>query len=173
MDRTKHQFIWRKIATLILFLFVGITIKAQDVTTTGTVVDTNGEPLIGVSVMAQGTAKGTTTDIEGRYSITVRANATLIFSYVGMTTQSIKAVNGTLNVTLRSEATALDEMVVVGYGVQRKSDVTGAISKIEGTALENLALNNPTAALAGKTSGVQVVSTSGEPGSSPTIRVRG
>ncbi len=173
MDRTKHQKIWRKIVTLVLFLFVGFSLKAQEVTTTGTVVDINGEPLIGVSVMAQGTARGTTTDIDGKYSITVKENATLIFSYVGMTTQSLKAVNGILNVTLSESATSLDEMVVVGYGVQRKSDVTGAISKIEGSSLENLTLNNPTAALAGKTSGVQVVSTSGAPGSSPTIRVRG
>ena len=173
MDRTQHQFIWKKIAMFVLLLFVGLTVKAQEVTTRGTVVDTDGEPLIGVTVMAQGTAKGTTTDLYGKYTITVNQNTTLVFSYVGMVSQSYKAVNGTLDVTLKSEATSLDEMVVVGYGVQRKSDVTGAISKIDGSSLENLTLNNPTAALAGKTSGVQVVSTSGAPGSSPTIRVRG
>lgn len=115
MDRTKQLLIWKKIATLVLFLLVGFTLKAQEVTTSGTVVDTNGEPLIGVSVMAQGTAKGTTTDLDGHYTITVNQNTTLVFSYVGMTTQSLKAVNGTLDVTLKSEATSLDEMVVVGY----------------------------------------------------------
>ncbi len=173
MNQTKHQTPWRQIAAIFLFLIGGLCAMAQDVTTSGTVTDESGEGLIGVSVMAQGTAIGTTTDINGNYTIKVKPDAILVFSYVGMTTQSHKAVNGTLNVVLKEASVALDEMVVVGYGVQRKSDVTGSISKIEGASLENLTLNNPTAALAGKTSGVQVVSTSGAPGSAPTIRIRG
>ncbi len=173
MNQIKHQTMWRQFALIALFLFVGICVNAQNITTTGIVSDEEGEPLIGVSIQAEGTTQGTTTDFNGSFTISVKPGTKLIFSYVGMKSQTLPAVNGTLNVTLTSADTSLDEIVVVGYGVQRKSDVTGAISKVEGDALENLTINNPTAALAGKTSGVQVVSTSGAPGSSPTIRVRG
>ncbi|MCH5225375.1 MAG: SusC/RagA family TonB-linked outer membrane protein [Muribaculaceae bacterium] len=146
---------------------------AQQSVTYGTVTDENGEPLVGVTVLEQGTTHGTTTDLDGKYRIEGQEGNNLVFSYVGMVAQSYKAINGELNVVLKSADTTLDQLVVVGYGVQKKSDVTGAISKVEGSELENLTVNNPTAALAGKTSGVQVVSTSGAPGAAPTIRVRG
>ena len=156
-----------------MFWFVGMSAYAQSFTTSGTVTDESGEPLIGVTVMIQGSTNGTSTDMDGQYSLQANNGQQLVFSYVGMATQTIPAKSGVLNVVLKSESNALDEVVVVGYGVQRKSDVTGAISKIDGDELMNLTVNNPTAAMAGKTSGVQIVSTSGAPGSTPTIRVRG
>ncbi|MDE6270350.1 MAG: SusC/RagA family TonB-linked outer membrane protein [Muribaculaceae bacterium] len=156
-----------------MFWFAGLCAFAQNVTTSGTVSDEEGEPLIGVSVLVQGKTQGVTTDMNGQYTITTAQGSKLVFSYVGTASQTHEAVNGVLNITLMPQSNTLDQVVVVGYGVQRKSDVTGAISKVDGTALENLTVNNPTAALAGKTSGVQVVSTSGAPGASPTIRVRG
>lgn len=173
MSKIKHLTFRKVFATLLAVCFFSVTAFAQDAVTYGTVTDENGEPLVGVTVLEQGTTHGTTTDIDGKYRIEDKVGATLVFSYVGMVSQSFKAVNGELNVVLSSADTMLDQLVVVGYGVQKKSDVTGAISKITATDLENTTNNNPTAALAGKTSGVQVVNTSGAPGSSPTIRVRG
>lgn len=173
MGNSKHHIIQRLVTAVAMFWFAGLCAWAQTVTTTGTVSDEEGEPLIGVSVLVQGKAQGTTTDLDGRYSISTAQGSKLVFSYVGMTSQTHEAVNGVLDVVLKTESSMLDQVVVVGYGVQRKSDVTGAISKVDGSSLENLTVNNPTAALAGKTSGVQVVSTSGAPGTSPTIRVRG
>lgn len=173
MKNFKQQTFWRYLTAVALFWFAGICASAQSVTTTGTVTDEEGEPLIGVSVMVQGTTSGTTTDIDGNYSIKASAGNKIAFSYVGMESQTRPAVNGQLNVILKSNTNALNDVVVVGYGVQRKSDVTGAIAKVDGSSLENLTVNSPTAALAGKTSGVQMVSTSGAPGATPAIRVRG
>lgn len=173
MENFKHQNFWRYLTAVAMFWFVGVCASAQTITTYGTVTDEEGEPLIGVSVMIQGTTSGATTDVDGNYTIKVAEGSKIVFSYVGMNTQTKNAVNGQLDVILTPNTSALNDLVVVGYGVQRKSDVTGAIAKVDGTELENLSVNNATAALAGKTSGVQVVSTSGAPGSSPTIRVRG
>lgn len=167
------QTIKKLLSAALMFCVAGLSAYAQNAVTYGTVTDENGEPLVGVTVLEQGTTHGTTTDIDGKYRIENQLGNTLVFSYVGMVAQSYKAVNGELNVVLKSADTTLDQLVVVGYGVQKKSDVTGAISKIDASALENTTSNNPTAAIAGKTSGVQVVNTSGAPGSSPTIRVRG
>lgn len=163
----------RRLSSFLLMFWLTAFCTLAQITTTGTVTDDNGEPLIGVSVLVQGKAQGTTTDADGKYTISTESGSKLVFSYVGMKAQTLNAVNGILNVQLKAESSTLDQVVVVGYGVQKKSDVTGAISKVDGAALENLTVNNPTAALAGKTSGVQVVSTSGAPGASPTIRVRG
>lgn len=173
MENSKHFQPWRLLALIGLFLMVGLNAKAQNVTTYGTVSDEQGEPLIGVTVMVQGSTTGTSTDVDGNYRVTCPGGSRLVFSYVGMGTQALNAINGQLDVTLKEASKSLNELVVVGYGVQKKSDVTGAISKIDGEELENLTVNNPTAALAGKTSGVQVVSTGGAPGTAPTIRVRG
>lgn len=173
MENFKHQTFWRYLTAIAMFWFVGVCANAQNITTYGTVTDEEGEPLIGVSIMVQGSTAGVTTDFDGKYTIKVAPGAKLVFSYVGMNTQTKAAVDGKLDVVMNANNNNLDDLVVVGYGVQRKSDVTGAIAKVDGAELENLTVNNPTAALAGKTSGVQVVSTSGAPGSSPTIRVRG
>lgn len=173
MVKTRHQKFHRFIAAFLMVCVFGLSAFAQSGVTYGTVTDENGEPLVGVTVLEQGTTHGTTTDLDGKYRIEGKIGNTLVFSYVGMVAQSYKAINGELNVVLKSADTMLDQIVVVGYGVQKKSDVTGSISKIEASELENTTSNNPTAAIAGKTSGVQVVNTSGAPGSSPTIRVRG
>ena len=173
MVKPKHHYFSRLFMAVMMFCMAGLSAMAQSAVTYGTVTDETGEPLIGVTVLEQGTTRGTTTDLDGKYRLETQIGSNLVFSYVGMVTQSFKAINGELNVVLKASDTMLDQLVVVGYGVQKKSDVTGAISKIEGSELENLTVNNPTAAIAGKTSGVQVVNTSGAPGSSPTIRVRG
>jgi len=144
-------------------------------TVSGTVTDESNEPLIGVSITSgEGiNLTGVTTDLDGKYTIKVDAGAEITFAYIGYKSRKIKAVDGTLDVVLSEDSEALDEVVVVGYGVQKKSSVTGAISQVKAEDIQNRTVTNTQAALQGKTSGVQVVSASAAPGSSPTVRVRG
>lgn len=117
MGNSKHHIIQRLVTAVAMFWFAGLCAWAQTVTTTGTVSDEEGEPLIGVSVLVQGKAQGTTTDLDGRYSISTAQGSKLVFSYVGMTSQTHEAVNGVLDVVLKTESSMLDQVVVVGYGV--------------------------------------------------------
>jgi len=143
------------------------------VTVTGIVTDSQGQVLPGVNVYEKKTKKGVVTDANGRYSITVQDNATLMFSYVGFTTKEVSVGNRTImNITLASESNDLNDVVVIGYQKIRKSDVTGAISSVKAAELN---LTSPTVgqALVGKVAGVQVSQTSGAPYSGTKIRVRG
>ena len=145
----------------------------QPLTVSGKVVDNTGEPVIGVSILEKGTTNGVITNIDGEYRITVKQGATLVFSYIGYTTQEKKANGPTINVTLQDDTQLIDEVVVVGYGVQKKSSVTGAISKVDGSEMMNRTVTSAQDALGGKTAGVQIISSSGAPGDASTIRVRG
>lgn len=140
---------------------------------TGVVTDAQGEPLIGVTVLQQGTNNGASTDIDGRYSLSVPANSTLTFSYVGYKTQSV-ALQGrsTLNVSLAPDAKALDEVVVVGYGTVRKADMAGSVAVLSDKAFQAQPITNVAEAFQGRVSGVNVVQ-SGYPGQAAKIRVRG
>jgi len=141
----------------------------------GKVTDSSGLPLPGVTVVIKGTTNGTVTNFNGEYSLSnISSDAILQFSFVGMKTQEI-TVNGkaSINVVMTEETIGLDEVVAVGYGVQKKTNVTGAISSVKSSDLENQATFNVASALQGKASGVHVMNTSGAPGSSTTIRVRG
>lgn len=132
-----------------------------------------GEPMIGVSIQEKGTTNGVISDFDGNYNLSVKQGAVLVFSYIGYVMQEHQAVAGTLNVTLKEDTKALEEVVVVGYGVQKKSSVTGAISQVKAEDMQNRTITSAAQALQGKTAGVQLISTSSAPGSSPTIRVRG
>jgi TonB-linked SusC/RagA family outer membrane protein len=159
---------------MLLFFFFVNTAIAQNVAVKGKVTDAaTGESLIGVSVGEKGTANGVQTDVNGTYSISVPANATLTFSYIGYSAQALP-VNGqtTLNVQLRAEANELQQVVVIGYGTQRKRDVTGAVASVNGDQLTKQPVQTPTQALQGKVAGVQVLS-SGQPNSAPILRIRG
>lgn len=142
----------------------------------GTVVDvSNGEPLIGASVMENGTQNGTTTDLDGNFKLNAKSgNATIVVSYVGYATQkvSLKGRNQ-VTISLTQEDSSLDEVVVVGYGVQKKSDLTGSVSSVSGDDLKGLATTDAGAALQGKAAGVQILNTSGAPGDGAKIRIRG
>lgn len=140
---------------------------------TGVVKDEMG-PLIGATVQVSNGA-GIVTDLDGNFVLeNVPENATITVSYVGYVSQTIKvAGKSTFNITLSSDAQVLDELVVIGYGVQKKSNVTGAISSVKSDDLKNMPVTNAASALQGKVSGVQIVNNSGAPGSSPTIRIRG
>ncbi|WP_373843715.1 SusC/RagA family TonB-linked outer membrane protein, partial [Bacteroides heparinolyticus] len=140
---------------------------------TGRITDELNEPMIGVSVLEKGTANGAITDIDGNYSLSVKEGATIVYSYIGYLTQEKKAVAGVMDVILKEDSKTLDEVVVVGYGVQKKSSVTGAISQVKAEDMENRTISNASQALQGKTAGVQLITTSSAPGSTPTVRVRG
>ncbi|WP_418894768.1 SusC/RagA family TonB-linked outer membrane protein [Limibacterium fermenti] len=160
---------------LLLMWTFSVCLFAQAVTVKGTVTDAKGEPLIGVSVKIQETGAGTVTDAEGDFILpNVSPNAVLEVSYVGMLSQTI-ALNGktTVNIVLQEDTEALEEVVVVGYGSMKKSDLTGALSQVSGDDLKNLPVRSIADALQGKTAGVTVTSTGGSPGTPPTVRVRG
>ncbi len=164
-----------KLAFFMLMLSTALWVSAADpVKVTGQVTDDTGEALIGVSIVYKGENKGVTTDIDGNYEILAPIGSTLVYSYVGYDTAEKPVLKaGVINVTLTESSTALNDIVVVGYGVQKKSSVTGAISQVKAEDIENRTITNPQSALQGKTAGVQVVTASSAPGSSPTIRVRG
>lgn len=139
----------------------------------GTVVDDQSQPLPGVSILVKGTFRGTMTDVDGSYTISALPSDTLVFSMVGMSTQTIPVGNRTMiNVTLVTETTLMNEVVVVGYGTQRVKDLTSSISTVKSEDLAKTPAAQAMQALQGKVAGLQVVS-SGSPGASPTIRVRG
>jgi TonB-linked SusC/RagA family outer membrane protein len=165
----------RKGVTLFFLFLMNVTfLSAQSqVKMSGTVVDLNNEPLIGVSILEKGTANGTVTDIDGKYSLSAQAGATILFSYVGYVSQEIHAIDGVLNITLEEDTKNLEEVVVVGYGVQKKSNLTGAISQVKAEDMMNRTITRPEQALQGKTAGVQIVQGSAAPGSSPDVRIRG
>jgi len=151
----------------------GTTVFAQEKTVTGVVTDSFNEPLIGASIVVQGTTNGVITDLDGKYSIKVTPGATLQFSYVGMEKQSIKVGNQSIiNVQLKDDSQMLAETVVIGYGSAKKRDLTGSITNIKGDEIANKPVANPLSALQGKVAGVQVIN-SGRAGEDPEIRVRG
>ena len=152
------------------------TTAIAQVTVKGTVVsDTDSEPLTGVAILEQGTSNGTITDIDGNFSLNLKSGkATLVVSYVGYTTQQISVNNRPqLNIRLIEDSKLLDDVVVVGYGVQRKSDLTGSVASVKADDLKGLATTDAAASLQGKASGVQILNASGAPGEGAQIRVRG
>src|SRR3712207_3050083 len=165
----------RRFITLLLLLMVSTaSMWAQgSLKITGKVVDNNNEPMIGVSVIEKGTNNGSITDLDGNYVINTHKGATLEFSYVGFVTKALVANSAKLNVKMVEDQKTLDDVIVIGYGVQKKSNVTGSISKVKDEDVANRTLTSAEEALQGKTSGVQVITTSGMPGSVPSIRVRG
>lgn len=146
----------------------------QEITINGTVKDESGAPLPGVNILIVGTNKGTQTDFDGNYSISVGSNAVLSFSYVGFKTKQVTVGSQRkIDIVLQEDASALDEVVVIGYGSTTKKDATGAVDAINARDLTTVSAINPGAALRGKIAGVQVSQTNGEPGGGLNIRIRG
>ncbi|MEX0314374.1 MAG: TonB-dependent receptor [Allomuricauda sp.] len=141
----------------------------------GTVTDADGEPLPGVNIVVRGTTIGTQTDFDGNYAIKAATGEVLEFTYLGMKTQAVTVTNNTtINVVMEEDAASLDEVVVVGYGTQRKETLTGSVATATGEALEKSSAPNLTAALSGKVAGVFVDTGSNQPGSDTgAIRIRG
>lgn len=160
----------------LLLLFAALLVSAlafaQNKTYTGIVVDSQGEPIIGASVVQEGTAQGSVTDIDGKFSVSVAPGSTLVISYIGYDTQRVPASDN-LRIVLKDSQESLDEVVVVGYGVQKKSVVTASIAKVNSDDLASTAPLRMDNALKGLASGVTVTTSSGQPGSGSQIRVRG
>ena len=143
-------------------------------TVKGTVISgSDNEPLIGASVMVEGTRNGAVTDLDGNFTISAKNGQTLEVSYLGFITQKVKVTGSVINVTLLEDKQSLDEVVVVGYGVQKKKLVTGATVQLKGDDIAKLNTTNPLSAMQGQTPGVNIVSTSGQPGASMSVTIRG
>ncbi len=144
-------------------------------TITGKVVTNTGEPVPGVTVLQKGTSNGTATGVDGSYSINVpETPGTLVFSFIGYTTQEVAFTKaGAFNVTLTEDAKALDEVVVVGYGTQKKSDLTGSVTSVTAKDFNQGSITSPEQLITGKVPGVQITSNSGAPGAGSRIRIRG
>lgn len=171
--RTSKQFLYK--ICLIFALLVSGTVMAQDVVSiSGIVTDQTGEPIIGASVAVKGTTTGTMADVDGKYSISAPNNATLVFSYVGMKTKEIAVAGKTaINVTLEEALQNLDEVVVIGYGTQRKADLTTSVASVSADEWADRPIISAQQALQGKAAGVQVIQPSGKPGVGIQVRVRG
>ena len=168
----------KRIGMLLLAAVVSLVTSAQvwaQQTITGTIVDQTGEPVMGATVLVKGTTNGSTTDLDGRYSIpNVSPNQVLAVSFIGYASQEIPVGNRTvIDITLLEDSELLEDVVVVGYGVQRKSNLTGAISSVKSGDIENRTVVDVNQSLQGKTAGVQMISSSAAPGTESSIRVRG
>lgn len=159
----------------VVLLSSSLTVFAQSGTVTGLVTDAgDGIYLPGATIVVKGTTQGTVTDIDGMYTINVEANQVLVFSYVGYTTQEfIVQPNTTVDVALQSSALSLEGIVVIGYGVAKKTDVTGAVTAIDKENFNKGAIISPISLIAGKVAGVQISSNGGAPGTSSNIIIRG
>ena len=158
---------------LVMVLTGGLSAFAADIIASGTVVDTESEPLIGVSVGVKGApGMGTSTDIDGNFRITVPDGSTLVFSYVGCATKEMKAAPG-MDVVLQADSSDLDEVVVIGYGAVKRKDLTTAVSTVGEEALANRPIVSAAQAIQGKAPGVAVQQPTGAPGGGLTVRVRG
>ncbi len=156
------------------FFMAGIGLMMAQQTVTGVVTDSSNEPIPGVSILEKGTMNGTITQVDGNYSIEVSDDATLVFSFIGFESQEVPVEGrSVINVVLTENITDLDEVVVVGYGVQKKKLVTGATLQVKGEDIERMNNTSPLQALQGRTPGVNISSTSGQPGADMKVTIRG
>lgn len=168
-----HKFYLFRSCVLLALLSIGSLAFAQQVVTGKVTSAEDGAGLPGVNITEKGTTNGTVTDADGNFTVSVNAGATLVFSFIGFATQEVVVGSqSNLNVSLATDVKALQEVVVVGYGTQRKADVTGAIVQVKGEEISKQSSINPISALQGKVAGVQITN-SGSPGSSPQITIRG
>lgn len=160
---------------MFLMLTIPVYMSAQVMNITGTVTDEeDGTPLPGVTIIAKGTTMGTVTDFEGNYTISVPAGARLVFSYIGYNSKEVLVEDQTvIDVTLAEKRQALDEVVVIGYGVQKKSDKTGAVASIEADELNQGVLTDPIQAMQGKIAGVSINKKGGDPNAGFSVKIRG
>lgn len=165
----------RLILTFFTLFCCYITLMAQQVNVEGTVRDNSGEPVTGASVQVKGTGRGTVTDLDGKFSLSAKAGETFVISFVGYTTAEV-TVNSSgrpVTITLQDSPQSLNEVVVVGYGVQKKKLVTGATVQVKGNDIAKMNMVSPVGALSSMTPGVQIVSNSGKPGAGFKVSIRG
>lgn len=171
-EYNSKSLLWR--LSLVLFVFsVSFNLYAQNSTVTGVVVDEAEEPLIGVSVSVVGTSTGTVTDLDGNFKISIKKGASLKFSYMGYADQEIKVASSKMRVILKEDSKMLDEVIIVGFGTMKKRDNAGSITSVDAKAIEERNAVSVFDALQGAAPGVSITATSGAPGESKSIRVRG
>ena len=176
MEFKSKKALMRSWCLMFLLMFLPATVLAQNAKkVTGTVIDETGEALIGATVTESGSAKGVITDFDGNFSLEVNSGATAIqVSYVGYKTKTVNIpATGKLTIRMEADETVLQETVVIGYGVQRKSDLTGSVSNVSSKDFNQGVINSPEQLINGKVSGVQIVNGGGSPSAGSTIRIRG
>jgi TonB-linked SusC/RagA family outer membrane protein len=172
--QTTGNFRRRALMILGVLLCFSTFLTAQQKTITGTIKDQTGEPVIGATIIGKGTGLGTATDIDGKFKLNLPANINVLsISYLGMKSIEVKLTGNTVDITLEEDQLLLDEVVVIGYGTQRKKDLTGAVSSVGEKALKDIPVSSIAEALTGKLAGVQVTTTEGSPDAEIKIRVRG
>lgn len=172
MESTNHYF--RPLGLIILFCLFPVWVLAQTVSVTGMVKDASGEPIIGASVVEAGTTNGIVTDLDGNFKLNVSAKGSLKISFIGYQTQTIPvAGKKQFDITLKEDAKVLDEVVVVGYGQMKRSDLTGSVVSVNDEAIKKSVVTSVDQVLQGHAAGVQVQANSGMPGGSSSIRIRG
>ncbi|WP_051536122.1 SusC/RagA family TonB-linked outer membrane protein [Marinilabilia salmonicolor] len=158
---------------VVFFLCFSVSILAQNVRITGTVNDNTGQPLPGVNIIVEGTSTGTITDVDGNYSLEAPSDGALVFNFIGFASQTVP-IDGRseIDVVLEQSDISLSEVVVVGYGTQKRENLTGAVTDIRAERMENKPVSSLTSALQGEAAGVSIVN-SGGPGQEPVIQIRG
>lgn len=173
----KRGFLQKKLplaAVFLLLLLSSALAQAQKITLSGVVKDAAGAGMPGVSIFIKGSSMGTSTDVSGNFNLQAAPDDVLVFSFIGYTTQELVVGNQTtLTVTLQEDVKTLEEFVMVGYGAQKKSDLTGALSSVSGESIKNSIVASVDQALLGRAAGVQVTQNSGQPGGAVSIRIRG
>ncbi len=164
-----------KISLILISMLASINLYAQQIAVTGTIADEQGETMPGVNILIKGTTTGVITNVDGKFNINVPdANTVLQISFVGYTTQEITVgIQRIINVTLVEAATALDEVVVIGYGTAKRKDLTGSVSSVNAATISAIPVSSAVEAITGKLAGVQITSTEGSPDAEMKIRVRG
>lgn len=170
----KKLFFNRFMLSILMAIFTFATANAQGKTVTGVIKDASGETIIGASIIVKGTTAATITGIDGSYKLNVPANGKVfVVTYVGMEKKEVAITGSVVNVTLQNTDKSLDEVVVIGYGTQKKKDLTGSVSSVGEKALKDIPVSSAAEALTGKLAGVQVTTTEGSPDADIKIRVRG
>jgi TonB-linked SusC/RagA family outer membrane protein len=164
----------KKILSIFLWV-ISVSVFAQSQNITGTITDSAGETLPGVTIVVKGTTIGTTTNMDGKYELpNVSGESVLLFSFVGMVTQEISVgTQSTISVTMVADAIGIEEVIAIGYGTVKKSDLTGSVATVDAKAAYKAPAANLENAIQGRAAGVQVTTTNGSPGSAPSIRIRG
>ena len=165
----------KRLVSIAFLIASASAVMAQTITLKGNVMDDAGEPTIGATIKVNGTNKGTVTDLDGNFQLTgVQVGQTVTISYIGYTSQNVKIANGTpLKITLKSDSKSLNEVVVVGYGTQKKTNITGAVSVVKADELPKAATASIGTMLRGRSSGMNITSNSAKPGGSMDISIRG
>ena len=170
--KTKSRTALRSFLLIVAALLISSAAFAQQTKVTGKVVDEQNEPVVGATVQVEGTTNGTATNVDGQFTLEVNSGARLRFSYVGFKTLTIKAANG-MKVTMQEDANTLNEVVTIGYGSVKRKDVTTAVSSVSTKDLEKRPIVSALQGMQGMAAGLQISQANGQPGASPTIRVRG